>query len=489
MIFDKLEKRDATPVDINKWSEVYSFKHGYESGGGHRDLAESDYFKCIRIISSSVGKVPLLIKQSTEAGEITAKQHPLYNLLRNRPNPFMSAIDFFKGTEATRQHNGESAALITRDHSYKINGLYPINIIEILIDDVGLCKSKMIVNPIIVTYTCGTSGTNYYARYDEILHFKGFTLDGMTSMSIRKRLRDTLETAISAKEYQKDLFSNGLTNKAVVQLTSDIKEEKELKKIQGKFNRMYSSKGRIMTVPAGYSVTPLNLNLADAEFTALKKLGTADIFTAFGVPLYMGGILDGYNNNSMEQASLSFLNDTLQEKFTSIEQEGNYKLLTDEDRAHGYYLEFDTTYLFKQDAKTLTAILVDQVQNGIRRPNEARRKIGLEDDANGNELLLHSGMMPLSSVLNPTAVIEPVTTDKTITDGTDTSTPTLPTDVVDIVEETTGEKLNGAQVQSLIVVIKSVKDGTIGKNSALQIITSSFGISEEKANKILNDVM
>ena len=480
MIFDRLEKRDAAvPIDINDWSTVYNFEHGYE-GLFDKNFEESDYFKCIRIISSSVAKVPLLVKQSTEHGEIIARDHPLFNLLKNRPNPFMSSVDFLKSIEATRQHNGESASLITRDFNGKVTGLYPINIIEILIDDVGLCKSTKIVSPILVTYSCGTNGTNYYCRYDEILHFKGFTLDGMTSMSVRKRLRTTIETAISAKNYQKDLFSNGLTNKAVVQLTSDIKEEKELKKIQAKFNRMYSGEGRIMTVPAGYTVTPLNLNLADAEFTALKKLSTTDIATAFGVPLYLMGILDGYNNNAMEQASLSFLNDTLQILFTSIEQEGDYKLFTDKDHAEGYYLEFDTTALYKVDSKTLTEILTSQVQNGITRPNEARRKLGYEDDINGNELLMHSGMMPLSSALTPVTSL-PVAKDVSKADTT------LPPAVVDSVEQTTGDKLNGAQVQSLITVIKSVKDGSIGKGAALEIITSSFGISEDKALKILND--
>ena len=359
----------------------------------------------------------MLVKQHTKNGDRVATEHKLYNLLRNRPNPYMSACDFFKGMEATRDHNGESASLIVRDKKNMVIGLYPITIVKITIDNVGLLKTTKVVNPIIVTYTCGIDKQEYTARYDEILHFKGFTLDGMTSMSARERLKTTIDTALISKDYQKDLFANGLTNKAVVQLTSDIKDEKELKKTQEKFGRMYSSNSRIMTVPAGYTVTPLNLNLTDAEFSVLRKMSTTDIFTSFGVPLYLGGILEGYNNNAMEMAMLSFLNDTLQEKYTTIEQETEYKLLTDADRMQGYYLEFDTTYLFKQDAKTLTAILVSQVQNGIATSNEARRKLGYEDDSNGDELLLHSGMMPLSTVLKP--IIPPVV---------------IPTDVEDVIK-------------------------------------------------------
>ena len=55
----------------------------------------------------------------------------------------------------------------------------------------------------------------------------------------------------------------------------------------------------------------------------------------------------------------------------------------------------------------------------------------------------------------------------------------------------TGISMSGASILIVpdTVIIKSVKDGSIGKNSALEIITSSFGISKEKASKILDDVI
>ncbi|MBU3153905.1 phage portal protein [Clostridium estertheticum] len=156
MIFDKLENRDA--VDVNDWKDVYSFEKGYDTTMFSSCFQESDYFKCIKIISSDVAKVPLLVKQHTENGERIAKEHPLFDILKNRPNPYMSAVDFFKSMEATRQHNGDSASLIVRNIRGQITGLYPINIIEILIDDVGLLKTKKVVMPIVVTYTCGKDG-------------------------------------------------------------------------------------------------------------------------------------------------------------------------------------------------------------------------------------------------------------------------------------------------------------------------------------------
>jgi HK97 family phage portal protein len=52
-----------------------------------------------------------------------------------------------------------------------------------------------------------------------------------------------------------------------------------------------------------------------------------------------------------------------------------------------------------------------------------------------------------------------------------------------------GKTLNGAQVQSLITVVQSVKTGVLSKNAAIELITSAFGLSKEKAEKILEDAV
>ncbi len=53
------------------------------------------------------------------------------------------------------------------------------------------------------------------------------------------------------------------------------------------------------------------------------------------------------------------------------------------------------------------------------------------------------------------------------------------------IKQSVGVTLNGAQVASLIGVVKSVKAGEISKAAAIALITSSFGMTEEQANKLL----
>lgn len=388
----KQEKR-MTLDEFSKlnWNSNYS-----GSTMTDNEMKESTYYKCINRISSDVAKVPLQLKQTTDIGEIQAKRHYLYKLIQ-RPNPFMSCIDFLKAMEAVRQHSGESGALIERNFRGDVTALYPVEITRFVIDNVGLAKSSM-NNPVLVYYRCGINGKEYTGLYQDILHFKGFTMDGLLSTSIKNNLSDTILTNQEAQNYQKDLFSNGLTNKAVVQLVSDIKDEKELGKIQNKFNRLYSNKGRIFTVPAGYQITPLNLNLADSQFAELKKMGQVDICTSFGLQPWQIGIWDNVNNNSLEQSNLSYLNNVLLLLFESIEMECDYKLLSEKDRQQGYYFNFDESVLLRTDAKTQAEVFTSYIQNSVLTPNEVRLKLGEQKAVDGDDLLASSGTLKIKDL-------------------------------------------------------------------------------------------
>lgn len=387
MFLDKLQERKISLDDFH-WGGLTSSFYADE-------LKESTYFKCIKKLSESVAKVPVELLKSDNEGENRLKNHSLYNILRNRPNPYMSSLDFFKAMEAIRQHRGDSFALIVRNKAGVIEGLYPLDYVRLIVDDVGLCKSTK-TNKVIVEYI--VNSFSYYCFYEDVLHFKGFTLDGLNSINVKDSLRDTLNTNKSSQNYQMNLFKNGLTNKAVVQMTSDIKDEKELKKIQAKFERLFSAGNRVYTVPAGYNITPLNLSLVDSQFSELKKMGAIDIATAYGIPPYMLGFMESYNNNSLEQSSLAFLVDTLLILFESIEQELNYKLLTPSEINEGLNFKFNVGVLLRTSQQQQAEIITKYVASGIYTPNEARRLLGFNKCDNGDDLLVNAGVLKIKDI-------------------------------------------------------------------------------------------
>ena len=87
--------------------------------------------------------------------------------------------------------------------------------------------------------------------------------------------------------------------------------------------------GKIIPVPLGMKLTPLDIKLSDSQFIELKKYSALQIAAAFGIkPNQINDYTkSSYSNSEMQQ--LSFLTDTMLFVLKQYEEEVNYKLLTD----------------------------------------------------------------------------------------------------------------------------------------------------------------
>ncbi|ACL77253.1 phage portal protein [Ruminiclostridium cellulolyticum] len=395
MIFDKIEKRENTP--INDWKDIYSFEKGYEIIPYDRSLKESTYYSAIKIISKSVAKCSLQVKLESEKGEDLAKNHYLFDKLRLRFNSYMSSIDAMKAFVAISKHEGISGLFINRDVKGTIEGLYPVKITQITIDNAGIIKGTK-SNKVLYDFECVEGETGSCFDKDIII-LRDFTLDGIKTNATRKILSESLDTSVKSQDYLNTLFTNGLTNKVVVQLSSDIKDEKEIKKMQDKFNRIYSSNGKIFTVPAGYSIDALNLSLADAQYEQLRRLSKEEIACMMGVPLSKLGFVKE-NAKSEEQDNLKFLSDTLLIIFEAIEQEMDWKLLTEKERKQGYKIRFNINVLLRTDSKTQSEVINSYVNNGVYDLDYARGILGVPKLGGEPIITLPSGQILLKDLLS-----------------------------------------------------------------------------------------
>ena len=76
-----------------------SFFGGSESEAGvvvteDTALQSSAVWAATRVISEGVASLPLVLYRRSGEGRVRASDHPLYNLLKNRPNRFLSSFTF-----------------------------------------------------------------------------------------------------------------------------------------------------------------------------------------------------------------------------------------------------------------------------------------------------------------------------------------------------------------------------------------------------------
>lgn len=349
--------------------------------------------------------MPIKYYQRTDKGIIEAEQTDTSRLLTKRPNPFMTPTVFWNTVEINRNHYGNAYVYMRKKFIRKKYGgevkildlwVMQSNCVQIVVDDAGIFAGK---GRLWYVYTDPTSGSQYVFDTSEVMHFKtSFSFDGVTGLPVQQILRDTISGASASQRYMNSLYESGLTAKATLEYTGELndKAKESLVKSFEDFGSGARNTGKIIPVPLGMKLTPLDIKLSDSQFFELKKYTALQIAAAFGVkPNQINDYSkSSYANSELQQ--LSFYVDTELFVIKQYEEEINYKMLTDEEQDDGFYYKYNEKVLFRTDSKTQMEYLKNGVSGSIMKPNEARRKLDLPDGEGGDTLLANGSIVPLT---------------------------------------------------------------------------------------------
>ncbi len=371
---------------------------GVHKGADAAAMSEAVYFACCKVLSESVGKLPLKIQQFTpDKGIRVAREHQYYRMLNERPNRYMTASTFWSTMELCRNHYGNAYAWIDTRIPGKPQ-LWPIDPtkVQVWYDDMQLLRDVTDVY-----YRVSTNKGVMVLGSEEVLHFKSHhTLDGLVGISVREQLASTIQGNAKAQEYINKLYESGMTAKAVLQYTGDLNEKNKetlTRGMEAYAKGKLKDKGieNIIPVPFGMTLTPLNLKLADSQFLEIKQYTALQIASAFGVKPYQVGDYTKSSYASAEAQQLSFLVDTLLFIVKQYEEEIGYKLLTDTEEAAGYHSKFNTAVILRADQQTKINTLSQAVSSFLMTPNEAREQLDLPSKPGGDELLGNGASIPV----------------------------------------------------------------------------------------------
>ena len=370
-----------------------------------KPTSEVTYFTCLKMLSETLAKMPIKYYQKTDRGIVEAEQTETSKLLTKRPNPFMTPTVFWNTVEINRNHYGNAYVYMRKKFirqryggEFRIIDLWVMqsNCVQIVVDDAGIFAG---VGRLWYVYTDPTSGRQYVFSTDEVMHFKtSFSFDGITGLPVQQILKDTVSGASASQEFMNGMYESGLTAKATLEYTGELNEgaKEALRKSFEEFGSGAKNVGKILPVPLGMKLTPLDIKLTDSQFFELKKYTALQIAAAFGVkPNQINDYSkSSYANSELQQ--LSFYVDTELFIIKQYEEEINYKMATEEEQESGFYYKYNEKVLFRTDSKTQMEYLKNGVSGSIIKPNEARRKLDMPDAEGGDELLANGSIVPLT---------------------------------------------------------------------------------------------
>lgn len=360
-------------------------------------LSEATYFACCKVLSESLGKLPLKIRQRTEDhGVITLRGHPYYQCIAVRPNPYMTATTFWSSMELCRNHYGNGYAWIdTTDPKHPHLWLLPPDRVKIWYDDARLLR-----NVPDIYYQYSSPEGIIVLGSEEVLHMKShLCMDGICGISVREQLGSSIGNLRKSQKLLESLYDSGLSAKAVLQYTGTLNDANVATLVEGVKKYMSTSQNgseQVIPIPVGFTITPLNMKLTDSQFLEIRQASALQIASAFGVKPYQIGDYTQSSYSGTEAQQLSFLIDTMLFILKQYEEEIAYKLLTDQECENGCFVKFNTDVVLRATMEQRLSALGTAVGNFIYTPNEARDYEDLPHVPGGDQLLGNGNAIPVT---------------------------------------------------------------------------------------------
>lgn len=345
-------------------------------------------FACVRVIANAIARMPLITYERTDAGRERAAAHPLYRLLKVRPNPDMSSFAFRSALVTNTLLWGNGYAEIIRRGDGRPQALIPIES-----DRVTPFREKGELR-----YRVSTDGTPVTLLRRDVLHLPGLSFDGVCGLSVVAHARQTISAALAADEFSGTLLRNGLRPSGVLQHPGKLGEQ-AVRNLRESFTAVYggsANTGKPLILEEGMIWASSAMPLEDAQFVESSYFRIEDIARWFGVPPHKVQHLLRATNNNIEQQSLDFLGDTLAPWVEALEQELNWKLFAPEEQDR-FYAEHLTQAIVQMDANARGQLYERLFRVGSISPDEIRERENMNNvpDGRGRTHWTQSSNMPL----------------------------------------------------------------------------------------------
>lgn len=366
--------------------------------GDDNALKVNSVYKCVRVLSESIGMLPIkLFKRSRNKVTVDYK-HPLYKTLAIKPNDFQTSSEFWEYAVKCLCLDGNFYALKVVNPLGQVVELLPIDPKAVNIQRTDDYK---------LVYTVTTlNRKSFTVEAKEIFHVKLFTgSDCMKGISPISMARTLLDTDYATNEHARNLFSNGVVSNGVIELP-DLLDEDSFNDFKNALTESYvgfHNSNKPLILEGGAKWNSISMSNADSQFLETRRFNREEIAGIFRVPPHLIGDLSHATFSNIEHQGLEFVQYSLMPYLVKIEQRILVDLIS-EDEKTDYYAKFNADALLRGDINSRMSSYQTAVNAGILSVNEAREKEDLSPIKGGDIYrvpLDHGYLDSNGNIINP----------------------------------------------------------------------------------------
>jgi HK97 family phage portal protein len=343
---------------------------GAGTAGGVMGLSTA--WACVRLVAGTISSLPLVVFKRGAAGREPAFEHPLYELLHDRPNADQTALNFWQFMSGAIELQGNAYAEIVRAGDGRVIALAP----PFAPDMVQPKRSA--VGSIIYELRGNDRRT---LPQERMLHVRGFGGNPLGGLSTLAYGRQTFGMAQALERTAAATFRNGVRPSGILSIDRPLTgeqrqstEEALREKYTGSMNA-----GVPMLLDNGVKWQGLSINPNDAQMLESRAFSVEEICRFFQVPPHMIGHTEKSTSwgTGIEQMTIGFLQFTLRERLKNIESALEQQLLSPVERKAGMRIEFNLDGLLRGDSKARAEVNEIYVRMKSRTINEVRAQDNL----------------------------------------------------------------------------------------------------------------
>jgi HK97 family phage portal protein len=341
-------------------------------------LALSTLWRAARVVSETIGTMPLKVYTKTADGRDEARDSSYWHLLHDEPNPDMSSVDFLSLLMWQAVLYGNGFAEIVRDGSGQVTSLFPIPAWTV---NVGKWTVKRVdkygreVEVLETCYKVSTDQGELILPASDVLHIKGPSPDGSCGYRLVQLARESLGYSMALDAFGASYFGNSCKVGGVLS-TAGMLSDQARDNIREGWIASYSgvdNAGKVPVLEEGLVYTPFEVSNESGQYLENRQHQIYEVCRWVGVdPIFVYEYGRATWNNA-EAQTRNFLQFSLNVWLRKLECEIARKIIRDTD----VYAEFVRESVIQMDAKTQSEVWKTGVEAGWYTPNEVRKWLNL----------------------------------------------------------------------------------------------------------------
>ncbi|QFH70983.1 phage portal protein [Atlantibacter subterranea] len=371
------------------WQEWFGTSNSGKVVTADKAIQLSAVWACVRLLSESVSTLPMKIyERQSDGSRKLARDNPVYQLLCRRPNAEMTPSRFMLMLVAS---------ICLRGNAFVEKHFIGSKLVSL----VPLLPQNMVVKRLDsgrLEYTYTENGKPRVIPERNLMHIRGFGLDGVCGMMPLSSGRDVIGSAMAVEESAAKIFEQGLQSSGFLSAEQPLNDDQR-ERLRGYMQAFTGSKnaGKIMVLEGGLKYQGVTMNPEDAQMLESRAFSIEEICRWFRVPPFMVGHTSKQSSwaSSLEGMNLQFLTHTLRPLLVNIEQEIARCLLGgDED----LFAEFSVEGLLRADSAGRAAYYTSALQNGWMSRNDVRRLENMPPIEGGDIYTVQLNLTPLEDL-------------------------------------------------------------------------------------------